>query len=225
MKYKNLATIDEAIADLKQGKMIILVDDEDRENEGDLVLAAEHVTPESINFMAKFGRGLICLAMTEDRCDRLGLNLMVGGDGNTARFGTAFTVSIEAKEGVTTGISAFDRAHTVKVAIDDKSTSKDLARPGHVFPLIAKEGGVLIRSGHTEAAVDLCRLAGLPPVGVIAELVNDDGTVQRGPQVTAFADTHRLHRISVPTSSPTGRRARSWCPVPPNSPSPPPSAR
>ncbi|QAR33064.1 bifunctional 3,4-dihydroxy-2-butanone-4-phosphate synthase/GTP cyclohydrolase II [Geovibrio thiophilus] len=197
MKYKNLATIDAAIEDLKQGKMIILVDDEDRENEGDLVLAAEYVTPEAINFMAKFGRGLICLAMTEDRCDRLGLNLMVGGDGNTARFGTAFTVSIEAKEGLTTGISAFDRSHTVKVAIDDKSTSKDLARPGHVFPLRARQGGVLVRAGQTEGSVDLMKAAGLKPAGVICEIMNDDGTMARMPQLDEFAGVHGLKIITI----------------------------
>ncbi|GAB1534911.1 bifunctional 3,4-dihydroxy-2-butanone-4-phosphate synthase/GTP cyclohydrolase II [Geovibrio sp. ADMFC3] len=197
MKYKNIATIDAAIEDLKQGKMIILVDDEDRENEGDLVCAAEYVTPEAINFMAKYGRGLICLAMTEENCDRLGLDLMVGGDGNTARFGTAFTVSIEAKEGVTTGISAFDRAHTVKVAIDDKSTSKDLARPGHVFPLRARQGGVLVRAGQTEGSVDLMKSAGLKPAGVICEIMNDDGTMARMPQLDEFAGIHGLKIVTI----------------------------
>jgi 3,4-dihydroxy 2-butanone 4-phosphate synthase/GTP cyclohydrolase II len=197
LSYKNLATIDEAIEDLKQGKMIILVDDEDRENEGDLVIAAEFVTPESINFMAKHGRGLICLAMNEERCDKLGLDLMVGDDRNSARFGTAFTVSIEAKEGVTTGISAFDRAHTVKVAIDDASTAKDLARPGHVFPLRAREGGVLVRAGQTEGSVDLAKAAGLKPACVICEIMNDDGTMARMPQLDKFAELHNIKIVTI----------------------------
>jgi 3,4-dihydroxy 2-butanone 4-phosphate synthase/GTP cyclohydrolase II len=197
MKYQNLSTIEEALKDLKAGKMVILVDDEDRENEGDLVLAAEFVTPEAINFMAKYGRGLICLAMTEEQCDKLGLDLMVGGGSNTARFGTAFTVSIEAREGVTTGISAFDRAHTIKVAIDDKSTSADLARPGHVFPLRARDGGVLVRTGQTEGSVDLMKAAGLKPAGVICEIMNDDGTMARMPQLDTFASEHGLKIITI----------------------------
>ncbi|NLK41268.1 MAG: 3,4-dihydroxy-2-butanone-4-phosphate synthase, partial [Planctomycetes bacterium] len=165
--------IPDILDDLRQGKMIVLVDDEDRENEGDLVAAAELITPETINFMAKHGRGMICLPMDEDRCDRLGLypqSLQ-----NTARFGTAFTVTIDAREGITTGISAADRAHTIRVAVDDQCTPTDLARPGHIFPLRARKGGVLVRAGQTEGAVDLMRLAGLKPAGVICEIMNDDG--------------------------------------------------
>lgn len=190
-------SVPEAIEDLKNGKMLILVDDEDRENEGDLVIAADFVTPESINFMAKYGRGLICLSMSEDMCERLGLDLMVDNKNNSARFGTAFTISIEAKEGVTTGISAFDRAHTVRVAIDPKSTSKDLARPGHVFPLKAKNGGVLVRAGQTEGSVDLARLAGITPAGVICEIMNDDGTMARMPELEKFAEIHGIKILTI----------------------------
>lgn len=197
MKYKNVSSIKEAIKDLQEGKIIILVDDEGRENEGDLVVAAEFATPESINFMAKYGRGLICLALTEDRCEALGLELMVRESGNTARFGTAFTVSIEAREGVTTGISAFDRAQTIKVAIDEKSTASDLARPGHIFPLKAREGGVLVRAGQTEGSVDLMKAAGLVPAGVICEIMNDDGTMARMPELDAFAGEHGLKIITI----------------------------
>ena len=160
-----VAKIEEAIEDIKQGKMIILVDDEDRENEGDLTMAAEMITPETINFMAKYGRGLICLTMTSERCDYLRLPLMVSD--NTSSFGTAFTVSIEAKRGVTTGISAADRAHTILTAVADTTKPEDLARPGHIFPLRARNGGVLVRAGQTEGSVDLSRLAGLKPAGVI----------------------------------------------------------
>src|SRR5450755_4665479 len=158
-----------AIEEIRAGRMIVVVDDEDRENEGDLTLAAEFVTPESINFMAKHGRGLVCLTLTEDRADYLHLGPMT--QENSSRFGTAFTETIEAREGVTTGISAFDRAHTIRVAIDERTTAGDLARPGHVFPLRARKGGVLVRAGQTEASVDLARLAGLVPAGVICEIM------------------------------------------------------
>lgn len=190
-------TVEEAVEDFKKGKMLILVDDEDRENEGDLVIAADFVTPESINFMAKYGRGLICLSMSEEMCERLGLELMVDNKNNSARFGTAFTVSIEAKEGVTTGISAFDRAHTIKVAIDPNSTEKDLARPGHVFPLKARNGGVLVRAGQTEGSVDLARLAGLTTAGVICEIMNDDGTMARMPELQKFAEMHGIKILTI----------------------------
>lgn len=187
--------IESALEDLRQGKMVILVDDEDRENEGDLVLAAEKVTPEAINFMAKEGRGLICLTLTEERADHLDLPPMVRD--NSCSFGTAFTVSIEAKTGVTTGISAADRARTIQVAVDDDSTAIDLARPGHVFPLRAKTGGVLVRTGQTEGSVDLARLAGLNPAGVICEIMNDDGTMARMPQLKEFALKHGLKIVSI----------------------------
>ncbi|MDH3998911.1 MAG: bifunctional 3,4-dihydroxy-2-butanone-4-phosphate synthase/GTP cyclohydrolase II [Desulfuromonadales bacterium] len=190
-----LAEIEKAIEDIRQGKMVILVDDESRENEGDLVMAAEHVTPEAINFMAKEGRGLICLSLTEERADLLDLPPMVAD--NSCSFGTAFTVSIEAKTGVTTGISAADRARTIQVAIDDESAASDLARPGHVFPLRARKGGVLVRGGQTEGSVDLSRLAGLKPAGVICEIMNDDGTMARMPQLKEFALKHGLKIISI----------------------------
>jgi len=169
------ATIEEAIEDIRAGKMVVVCDDEDRENEGDLTMAAQFATPEAINFMAKHGRGLICLALTPDRCEELGLELMAAK--NESSFETPFTVSIEAREGVTTGISAADRARTIQVAIDPKSSPRDLVQPGHIFPLKAKPGGVLERTGQTEAAVDLARLAGLIPAGVICEVMNDDGTM------------------------------------------------
>ncbi|MDH5406945.1 MAG: 3,4-dihydroxy-2-butanone-4-phosphate synthase, partial [Candidatus Aminicenantes bacterium] len=175
------ATIEEAIKDIKAGKIVIVVDDEDRENEGDLTIAAEKVTPDAINFMATHGRGLICLPMTRERLEELDIPLMVNK--NTAPFGTAFCVSIEAKHKVSTGISASDRAQTVLCAIDPKTKPEDLARPGHMFPLMAKEGGVLNRAGQTEAAVDLARIAGLYPAGVICEIMNDDGTMARVPQL------------------------------------------
>jgi 3,4-dihydroxy 2-butanone 4-phosphate synthase/GTP cyclohydrolase II len=190
-----LAKIESAIEDIRQGKMVILVDDEDRENEGDLVMAAEHVTPEAINFMAKEGRGLICLPMTAERADLLELPPMVSD--NSCSFGTAFTVSIEAKSGVTTGISAADRARTIQVAIAAESKASDLARPGHIFPLRAKKGGVLVRGGQTEGSVDLARLAGLEPAGVICEIMNDDGTMARMPQLKKFALKHGLKIISI----------------------------
>src|SRR5512144_2152075 len=188
-------TIDEAIEDMAKGKMVILVDDEDRENEGDLCMAAEKVTPAAINFMAKYGRGLICLSLTPERTEELRLPMMT--DDNTSSFGTAFTISIEAKKGVTTGISAADRAKTIKTAINPKSGPEDLARPGHVFPLRAKPGGVLQRAGQTEGSVDLARLAGLSPAGVICEIMNDDGTMSRVPQLIEFAKKFNLKIVTV----------------------------
>ncbi|MDQ2924268.1 MAG: 3,4-dihydroxy-2-butanone-4-phosphate synthase, partial [Acidobacteriota bacterium] len=185
----------EALAELQAGRMIVVVDDEDRENEGDLTLAAEFCTPEAINFMARFGRGLICLALTEDRADALRLGPMT--QDNTSRFGTAFTESIEAREGVTTGISAADRAYTIKVAISPGSTPHDLARPGHVFPLRARKGGVLVRAGQTEASVDLARMAGLIPAGVICEIMNEDGTMARVPDLLEFCALHGLKMLTV----------------------------
>jgi len=184
-----------ALKDIKAGRMVVVVDDEDRENEGDLVFAAEFVTPEAINFMAKHGRGLICLAMTEDRADYLRLFPMT--QQNTSRFGTPFTESIEAREGVTTGISAADRAQTIRTAIDPRSTYADLARPGHVFPLRARKGGVLVRAGQTEASVDLARLAGLTPAGVLCEIMNDDGTMARIPDLIPFCREHGLTILTV----------------------------
>jgi len=189
--------VERALEEIRAGRVIILVDDEDRENEGDLCLAAEKVTPQAINFMAKFGRGLVCLAMTGDRARELDLPMMVPDATNTTPFGTAFTVSIEAAEGVTTGISAADRARTIQVAIDPQSRPNDLSRPGHVFPLIAKEGGVLRRTGQTEGAVDLARLAGLQPAGVICEIMNDDGTMARMSELRDFAHKHGLHVLSI----------------------------
>ncbi|MBK8148712.1 MAG: 3,4-dihydroxy-2-butanone-4-phosphate synthase [Acidobacteria bacterium] len=189
------AKIDDAVADIRAGKMIIIVDDEDRENEGDLVCAAELVTPEIINFMAVHGRGLICLPLTEERCDFLQLAPQTAE--NTSGFGTAFTVSIEAKEGVTTGISAADRARTILTAVDPGSTAADLARPGHVFPLRARRGGVLVRVGQTEASVDVARIAGLDPSAVICEIMNDDGTMARLPELERFAAKFDLKVISV----------------------------
>ncbi len=188
-------TVPEALECFARGRMIVVVDDEDRENEGDLTLAAEFVTPEAINFMARFGRGLICLTLTEERADHLRLNPMT--QVNTSRFGTAFTESIEAREGVTTGISAHDRAHTIRVAIDPEATTQDLARPGHVFPLRARNGGVLVRAGQTEASVDLARLAGLRPAGVICEIMKDDGTMARVPDLVDFCCEHGLKMLTV----------------------------
>jgi 3,4-dihydroxy 2-butanone 4-phosphate synthase/GTP cyclohydrolase II len=193
-KYK-FNTIEEAIEDIRQGKMIILVDDEDRENEGDLCIAAEKVTPEAINFMAKYGRGLICLSLTPERVEELRLPMMT--DENTSPYGTAFTVSIEARRGVTTGISAHDRATTIKTAIDPNTKPEDLVKPGHVFPLKAKPGGVLQRAGQTEGSVDLARLAGLYPAGVICEIMNDDGTMARVPQLMEFAKKHNLKIVTI----------------------------
>ncbi len=189
------ADVMDAIEAMKAGKMVVVVDDEDRENEGDLTLAAEFVTPEAINFMAKFGRGLICLTLTEERADYLRLGPMT--QDNTSRFGTAFTESIEAREGVTTGISAADRAHTIRVAIDPASTAQDLARPGHVFPLRARKGGVLVRAGQTEASVDMARMAGLVSAGVICEIMNDDGSMARVPDLIKFCELHGLLMVTV----------------------------
>jgi len=190
-----LATIEEAVEDVRHGRMIIIVDDEDRENEGDLTLAAEKVTPEAINFMAKFGRGLICLAMTEERLDHLRIGPMTAE--NTAQFGTAFCEAIDARDGVTTGISAYDRARTIQVAIDPKSRPGDLARPGHVFPLRARKGGVLVRAGQTEASVDLARLAGMVPAGIICEIMNEDGTMSRVPDLVRFCQEHGMKMLTV----------------------------
>ena len=184
-----------ALDEIRAGRMIVVVDDEDRENEGDLTLAAECVTPEAINFMARFGRGLICLTLTEERADHLRLRPMT--EENTSRFGTAFTESIEAREGVTTGISAQDRAHTIRVAIDPHSTAADLARPGHIFPLRARRGGVLVRAGQTEASVDLARMAGMIPAGIICEIMKDDGTMARVPDLIEFCKTHGLKMLTV----------------------------
>ncbi len=190
-----LSSIEDAAADIRDGKIIIIVDDEDRENEGDLVCAAEKVTPEIINFMAVHGRGLICMPMTEERCDQL--NLPPQTTDNTSSMGTAFTISIEAREGVTTGISAADRAKTILTAVDPASKPSDLARPGHIFPLRAKRGGVLVRVGQTEASVDMARIAGLTPAAVICEIMNDDGTMARMPELEAFAEKHKLKIITV----------------------------
>ena len=189
------ASIDEAVADIREGRMVIVVDDEDRENEGDLTMAAEKITSDAINFMAKHGRGLICLALTEQRLDHLQIPLAVSE--NTATFGTAFCVPVDAKYGTTTGISAADRARTIQVAIDPASQPTDLARPGHISPLRARRGGVLVRAGQTEASVDLARLAGLIPAGVICEIMNEDGTMSRIPELTNFAAEHGLCIITV----------------------------
>ena len=187
--------VETALEEIRAGRMIVVIDDEDRENEGDLTMAAEKITPEAINFMAKYGRGLVCLAMTEERLDYLRLLPMSAE--NTSNFGTAFTESIDARDGVTTGISAYDRAHTIKVAIDPATRPNDLARPGHTFPLRARKGGVLVRAGQTEASVDLARLAGLVPAGVICEIMNDDGTMARVPQLAEFCREHDLKMLTV----------------------------
>jgi 3,4-dihydroxy 2-butanone 4-phosphate synthase/GTP cyclohydrolase II len=191
----SVSTIKEAIVDIKSGKMVILVDDEDRENEGDLCMAAEFVTPQAINFMAKHGRGLICLSLSEGLADKLNLVPMVRD--NRSRFGTAFTVSIEAKRGVTTGISAADRATTIKTAVASDVTADDIVSPGHVFPIRAKKGGVLVRTGQTEGSVDLARLAGLRPAGVICEVMKDDGTMARMPDLEVFAKKHGLKIVTI----------------------------
>jgi len=188
-------TTEEIIEDIKQGKMVIIVDDENRENEGDLVLAAEKATPEQINFLCTYGRGLICTPMEKTRLDFLNIHPMVTD--NQDSFNTAFTVSVDAKKGITTGISAHDRAKTIQTLIDDKSKPEDLAQPGHVFPLIAREGGVLTRAGHTEAAVDSAKLAGLKPAGVICEIMNSDGTMARLPELLKFAETHSLKICTI----------------------------
>ena len=187
--------IEATLEDIRQGKIVILVDDEDRENEGDLTMAAEKVTPEAINFMAKYGRGLICLSLTEERLNELRLPMMVSE--NTSRFQTAFTVSVDARKGVTTGISAADRATTILTAVDEKSTSEDLVSPGHIFPLRARQGGVLVRTGQTEGSVDLARLAGLKPAGVICEVMKDDGTMARMPDLQGFAEEHGLKIVTI----------------------------
>ncbi len=193
--HSPFATIDEALEDIRQGKMVVVCDDEDRENEGDLTMAAQFATPEAVNFMAKEGRGLICLSLTPERCDELGLDLMAAK--NESPFETPFTVSVEAREGVTTGISAHDRARTIQVAIDASSSPRDLVQPGHVFPLKSKAGGVLERAGQTEAAVDLARLAGLNPSGVICEVMNDDGTMARVDDLVEYCRRHDLKMITV----------------------------
>lgn len=190
-----LASISEAIEDIRAGKFIILVDDESRENEGDLAIAAERVTPEAINFMTKYGRGLICLPITGQRLDELGIPIMVTN--NTSRHSTAFTISIEAKDKVTTGVSAFDRAQTIQTVLDPDTRAGDLVRPGHIFPIRAREGGVLVRAGHTEASVDLARLAGLYPAGVICEIMDEDGTMARLPQLEAVASMFDLKIVAI----------------------------
>ena len=185
-----LSNTQDIIDDIRQGKMVILMDDEDRENEGDIILAADFVTPEAINFMAKYGRGLICLTLTRDRCEQLNLPLMTKANG--AQFGTAFTLSIEAATGVTTGISAADRARTVQAAVAPDAKPADIVQPGHIFPIMAQPGGVLVRAGHTEAGCDLTRLAGLTPAAVIVEILNEDGTMARRPQLEVFAAEHGI---------------------------------
>jgi 3,4-dihydroxy 2-butanone 4-phosphate synthase / GTP cyclohydrolase II len=187
--------VETALEHIRDGRMIVVIDDEDRENEGDLTMAAEKITPEAINFMAKYGRGLVCLAMTEERLDHLRLGQMSAE--NTSSFGTAFTESIDAKDGVTTGISAYDRSQTIQVAIDPATRPNDLARPGHVFPLRARKGGVLVRAGQTEASVDLARLAGLVPAGVICEVMSEDGTMARVPELTEFCRRHDMKMLTV----------------------------
>ncbi len=190
-----VCTIEEGLEEIRQGKMVILVDDEDRENEGDLTMAAEKVTPEAINFMAKYGRGLICLSLTEEKLNELRLPMMVTD--NTSRFQTAFTVSIDARKGVTTGISAADRACTILTAVDDHARPEDLVTPGHIFPLRAKQGGVLVRTGQTEGSLDLARMAGLKPAAVICEVMNEDGTMARMPDLQRFAQKHGLKIVTI----------------------------
>ncbi len=187
--------VEEALSRMREGKMVILVDDEDRENEGDLAMAAEMVSPEAINFMTKYGRGLVCLSLTEDRCHQLGLDQMVSE--NTSRFSTAFTVSIEARKGVTTGISAYDRSETIRTAIAENAHADDLVRPGHVFPIQAKSGGVLTRTGQTEGSVDLARLAGLKPAGIICEIMKDDGSMARMPDLKTFSKKHDIPIVQI----------------------------
>ncbi|HEV2490559.1 MAG TPA: 3,4-dihydroxy-2-butanone-4-phosphate synthase [Candidatus Acidoferrales bacterium] len=189
------ATVEEALEEIRSGRMIVLVDDEDRENEGDLTMAAEKVTPEAVNFMAREGRGLICLALTEERCDAL--NLVPMTQRNTSAFGTPFCESIDSRRGTTTGISASDRATTILTAINPDAHPEDLARPGHIFPLRAKRGGVMVRAGQTEASVDLARIAGLEPAGVICEIMNDDGTMARVPQLVEFCQRHKLKLLTI----------------------------
>jgi 3,4-dihydroxy 2-butanone 4-phosphate synthase/GTP cyclohydrolase II len=195
MSHEAFIDVPTAIEEIRAGRMIVVVDDEDRENEGDITLAAEKVTPEAINFMAKYGRGLVCLTMTEERLDHLRIGPMSAE--NTSQYGTAFTESIDAREGVTTGISAYDRARTIQVAIDPATQASDLARPGHVFPLRARKGGVLVRAGQTEASVDLARLAGLIPAGIICEIMKDDGTMARVPDLIEFCQQHNMKMLTV----------------------------
>ena len=192
---KGLATVEEVIEDFRQGRFVIIIDDEERENEGDLTLPAQFVTAEAINFMATHGRGLVCISMTPERIDQLGIPMMVGR--NDSRFGTAFTVSVEARTGVSTGISADDRARTVQVLIDPKTRPEDMVMPGHMFPLRAREGGILVRAGQTEAVIDLCKLAGLYPAGVLCEIMKADGTMARLPDLRRFASRHKLKLITV----------------------------
>jgi 3,4-dihydroxy 2-butanone 4-phosphate synthase/GTP cyclohydrolase II len=196
-RAKGLASIDEAIEEYRNGRFVIIIDDEDRENEGDLTIPAQFATPEAINFMARYGRGLVCVPMTGERLDELHVPMMVGHTVNSSHFGTPFTVGVEARTGVTTGISAADRARTVQVLIDPKAKPQDLVMPGHSFPLRAREGGVLVRAGQTEATVDLCKLAGLYPAGVLCEIMSDDGTMARLPELRRFARKHQLKIISV----------------------------
>src|SRR5580698_7580633 len=195
MNHEAFADVPTAIEEIRAGRMIVVVDDEDRENEGDITLAAEKVTPEAINFMAKYGRGLVCLTMTEERLDHLRIGPMTAE--NTSQYGTAFCEAIDAREGVTTGISAYDRARTIQVAIDQATQAADLARPGHVFPLRARKGGVLVRAGQTEASVDLARLAGLIPAGIICEIMKDDGTMARVPDLIEFCHQHSMKMLTV----------------------------
>jgi 3,4-dihydroxy 2-butanone 4-phosphate synthase/GTP cyclohydrolase II len=192
-----VSSIQEAIEDIRNGKMIILVDDEDRENEGDLCMAAEFITPDAINFMAKYGRGLVCLSLSNEMADKLELPLMVRERENNSRFGTAFTISIEARRGVTTGISAADRATTIRTAVADETTAEDIVSPGHVFPIRARKGGVLVRTGQTEGSVDISRLAGLKSAGVICEIMKDDGTMARMPDLEVFAKNHQLKIATI----------------------------
>jgi 3,4-dihydroxy 2-butanone 4-phosphate synthase/GTP cyclohydrolase II len=194
-QMNSIERVERALEEIRRGRMVILVDDEDRENEGDLVMSADWVTPDAVNFMAKYGRGLICLSLTAERCKQLDLNLMVSH--NSSGFGTAFTVSIEATHGVSTGISAADRSHTIRTAVTTNAKSSDLVSPGHVFPLRAAPGGVLVRTGQTEGSVDLARLAGREPAGVICEIMNDDGTMARRPELEVFAEEHQMMILSV----------------------------
>lgn len=197
LRARPFSTIEEAIGDIREGRIVVLVDDEDRENEGDFILAAEKVTPEAINFMTKHARGLVCLALTPEKVEALGLPMMVPSGQNGSAFGTAFTVSIEAREGVTTGISAFDRAHTIQTAIQEDARPSDLVTPGHVFPLRAQPGGVLRRAGHTEGTVDLARLAGLRPSGVLCEVLNEDGSMARLPSLRNIAEKNNLSLVTI----------------------------
>ena len=195
MTHPPFTDVETAIREIREGRMVVVVDDEDRENEGDLTLAAESVSPEAINFMAKYGRGLVCLAMTEERLDHLRIGNMTAE--NTSQYGTAFCEAIDAREGVTTGISAYDRCHTIQVAINPATRPSDLARPGHVFPLRARKGGVLVRAGQTEASVDLARLAGMVPAGIICEIMKDDGTMARVPDLIEFCRVHNMRMLTV----------------------------